>query len=182
MKIIIIVTLVLISAFIIIYAYYGGFINLKCKIEKKGGETVVYKNVTGDYRLTGIVMDEIYYGLLNEYKIETYKGYGKYFDNPKKVEKSKLRSEAGSIIEQRDLDKLNELPRDFLVKKMAEGRFITTEFPYKGKMSVIFSTMKVYSTLNKFAQNNGYNDDGAVIEIYDIPNKKILYRKEIHQE
>ncbi|MBN2520073.1 MAG: hypothetical protein JXB17_06190 [Bacteroidales bacterium] len=182
MKIFIIVIIVIIVLFVAVCAFYGGFTNLKCKIEKKGGETVVYKNVIGDYRQTGVVMDEIYYKLLNDFQIETYKGYGKYFDNPTKVEKNKLRSEAGNIIEEKDLDKLNELPQDYLLKKMAEEKFITTEFPYKGKISVIFGIMKVYSAINKFAEKNGFSDQGAVIEIYDIPNKKIIYRKEIKEK
>jgi len=39
--------------------------------------------------------------------------------------------------------------------------------------------MKVYPALNKFAKQNGFNEESAVMEIYDVPNKKILYRKEI---
>ncbi|MCG8410622.1 MAG: hypothetical protein MI739_04975 [Bacteroidales bacterium] len=179
MKILIAVILIILVLFVSVYAFYGGFIKLKCKIEKQGGETIVYENVTGDYKQTGVVMDRIYYALLNDFKIETYKGYGKYFDNPKKVEKSKLRSEAGSIIEENDISKLSELPQIYLVRELAEKKVITTEFPYKGKMSVVFSVMKVYSALNNFAEKNGYSDEGAVTEIYDIPNKKILYRKEI---
>ena len=179
MKILIIIILLLLSVLITIYTYYGGFIKLQCNVESQGGETVVYKNITGDYRQTGVVMDEIYYSLLNKYKIETYKGYGKYLDNPKKVEKTKLRSEAGNIIEAKDPSKLSNLPEEFLIKEIPVKKYITTEFPYKGKLSVIFSIMKVYPALNKFTNLNGYSEDGAVIEIYDIPNKKILYRKEI---
>lgn len=46
-------------------------------------------------------------------------------------------------------------------------------------MSVMFSVMKVYPALQKYISKKGFKEEGAVIEIYDIPNKKILYRKEI---
>ena len=39
--------------------------------------------------------------------------------------------------------------------------------------------MKVYPALNKFAKQNGFNEESAVMEMYDIPNKKLLYRKEL---
>ena len=70
--------------------------------------TKLLRSLTGDYRQSGELMDKIYYSLLNDYKIETYKGYGKYFDNPKKTEKSNLRSEAGCVVETADLGKITE--------------------------------------------------------------------------
>jgi hypothetical protein len=39
--------------------------------------------------------------------------------------------------------------------------------------------MKVYPAIEKFVEENGYKKEGAVMEIYDVPNKKIVYRKEI---
>jgi hypothetical protein len=62
---------------------------------------------------------------------------------------------------------------------LPEQRNIISEFPYKGKLSVLFSIMKVYPALSKFAIMNGFDEESAIIEIYDIPNKKIFYRKEI---
>jgi len=182
MKIFIIVILCFAVILVVFYAYYGGFKRLDVTLASQGGETVVYECISGDYRQTGVVMDKVYYILLNDYDITTYKGYGKYFDNPKEVEKCHLRSEAGSIIEAKDLDMLDQLSDDFTVKTLPVEKYITVEFPYKGKISVFFSILKVYSALNEFAHSKGYDDKGAVIEIYDIPNKKILYRKEIIEE
>ena len=124
-------------------------------------------------------MDKIYNSLLNEDKIETFKGFGVYYDNPQKVEKSELRSEAGCILEKTDIDKLPNLEKKYTVRTFPEKEYIITEFPYKGKISIFFSIMKVYPALNKFAKQNGYNEESSVMEIYDIPNKKILYRKEL---
>ncbi|MCD4818722.1 MAG: GyrI-like domain-containing protein [Candidatus Cloacimonetes bacterium] len=169
----------LIIAFVVFYAYYGGFKKIKFRIIEAGGETLVYEEITGDYKQSGVVMDKIYHSLLNEDKIETYKGFGVYYDNPQKVEKSKLRSEAGCVLKQNDLVKITELKEKYSIRIFPQKKYITTEFPFKGKISVIFSIMKVYPVLNKFAKENGYNENSFVMEIYDVPNKKILYRKEI---
>lgn len=182
MKILFIAIICILAICVIMYTYYGGFKNLKIHIAVQGGENVVYETIIGDYRQSGVVMDKIYYSLLNDYKIETFKGYGKYFDNPKKVEKSKLRSEAGCIIESKDVINAVKVKESLKSKVLPEQRYIVSEFPYKGKLSVFFSIIKVYPALNKFAEKNGYNVESAITEIYDIPNKKILYRKEIAEK
>jgi len=179
MKIVLIAIICIVVICLIVYSYYGGFKRLNIQIAETGGETVVYESITGDYKQSGVVMDKIYYALLNDHKIETYKGYGKYMDNPQKVEKPKLRSEAGCLIEPRDLDKISKLPAELKSKTLPVQKYIVSEFPYKGKLSVMLSIMKVYPALSKFAEANGSESEGAVTEIYDIPNKKIFYRKEM---
>ncbi len=179
MKIGLVIIICILTICLIVYSYYGGFKRLNIQIAEQGGETVVYESIVGDYRQSGVVMDKIYYSLLNDNQIETFKGFGKYFDNPKKVEKSKLRSEAGCILSPKDTDKLLKTTGDFEIKNLPIQKYIVTEFPYKGKLSVLFSIMKVYPALSQYAKNNGFNEDGSIIEIYDIPNKTIFYRKEI---
>ena len=179
MKIALFVFIGILIIIFIFYAYYGGFRKISITTSEEGGEYIVYEKVTGDYKLSGEAMDRVYYSLLNEHGIETTKGFGIYYDNPQKVEKSKLRSEAGCIIEEKDLEKLQDLPESFKTRQLPVKKYIVTEFPYKGKMSVMFSVMKVYPVLNKFAKENNFSEDGSVMEIYDIPDKRILYRKEI---
>jgi hypothetical protein len=181
MKSVLLIVVAIIIVIVIFYGYFGGFKKVVVQINEQGGETLVYEKITGDYRQSGVVMDKVYNTLLEKYNTETFKGFGIYYDNPQKVEKSKLRSEAGCIIEEKDIEKLSDLPASFSTKIFPRKKYITTEFPYKGKMSVLFSIMKVYPALGKFATENNLNDDGAVMEIYDIPNKKIYYRKEINQ-
>lgn len=170
------VTLVLIA---IVFIYYGGLSKVNCRIETQGGETLVFKDMIGDYAKSGKLSDEVYYALLNEYKIETFKGFGIYYDNPKEVEKDKLRSEIGCIVEQKDTSKVSQIKGDLKTKTFPEKSYIVTEFPFKGKLSIIHGIMKVYPSIEKFVKEKGYSNDGAVMEIYDVPNKKILYRKEI---
>lgn len=178
-QIIIIVVAILTAIVVGFAAYWGAFKSIKFSVVEQGGETLVYEEMTGDYRQSGVIMDRVYYSLLNDYKIETFKGFGIYYDNPQKVETSKLRSEVGCIIEESDIHRLNELEGKFKIKTYPKGKYIVAEFPYKGKLSVIFGIMKVYPALNKFVKEKGYDEEGAIMEIYDTPGKKIVYRKAI---
>ena len=179
MKILLIVILVVITAVLGLYAYYGGFKKISLQIREEGGETLVYEEVKGDYKNTAAVMDKIYYSLLNDENIETFKGFGIYYDDPKKVDKENLRSEAGCILEYTDRDNFREFEKQYQLKTFPKKQYLTAEFPWKGKMSVMFSILKVYPALNKYARANRYDVNTAVMEIYDIPNGKILYRKEL---
>lgn len=158
-------------------AWFGMFRPMKMRIEYLGGEQIIFREIKGDYRQSAAVMDEVYEWLRNHHKIETRRGFGLYYDNPQKVPVNKLRALAGCIIEPADTAKL---PEDF--ENMKSGnlplqRFIVTEFPYKNKMSVVFSIIKVYPSLRNYAKANDYPEDTPVIEIYDIPDHKIRYRK-----
>ena len=181
MKIILIVIAILVVLIIVMYAYYGGFSKISFRMDNQGGETIVFESVTGDYSQTPKVSDKIYYALLNEEKIETTKGIGIYFDNPQKVAKDKLRSEIGCIIENADSVTLARLTEKYQVKTLPQSNFVVAEFPFKGKLSVMFGIMKVYPALDKFCKEHGYNES-PITEIYDVPNKKIIYRKETTKE
>ncbi|MGQ1889982.1 GyrI-like domain-containing protein [Thermophagus sp. OGC60D27] len=182
MKIALIIIGVTLALMAIVFIYYGGLTKVNCRIDTQGGETLVFKDMTGDYAKSGKLADEIYYALLNDYGIETFKGFGIYYDNPKEVEKNKLRSEIGCIVEQKDISKLSQLKGEFKTKTYPRKSYIVAEFPFKGKLSVILGIMKVYPSIEKFVKDKGYNNVGAVMEIYDVPNKKIIYRKEIKEK
>lgn len=178
MKIALIVVAAIILVVIVLYAYYGGLKSVVVGTKTQGGELLVYKEITGDYKQSKAVMDSLYAALLSD-GIKTTKGFGIYYDNPKKVETGKLRSEAGCIIEAADRDKMSELADKYTTKVLPKEEYITTEFPFKGGLSVFVSIMKVYPALNKYVKENAYQEDTPVMEIYDIPNKKIQYRKKI---
>lgn len=174
-----IIIVVILVIFAIVFVYYGGFIKVTCRIEKQKGDKLVYKQMTVDYAKSAKLMDEMYYSLLNDYAIETYKGFGIHYDNPKKVEKSKVRSEIGCIIEDKDSSKLTQIAEGLSTKTFPERLYIVTAFPSKGKVSILFGIMKVYPSIEKFVEGNGYKNEGSVMEIYDAPNKKSVYGKEM---
>ena len=179
MKITLIIIGIILALIAIVFIYYGGSNKVNCRVEKQGGETLVYKEMTGDYAKSAKLMDELYYSLINDYGIETFKGFGLYYDNPKDVEKSILRSEIGCIIEEKDSSKVPKIKEYLKVKTFPKKTYIVAEFPSKGKLSIVFGMMKVYPAIDKFVKKSGYKKEGAIMEIYDVPNKKIVYRKEI---
>ena len=71
---------------------------------------------------------------------------------------------------------------DYKIKTLAQGEYIVARFPFKGKMSVMIGIMKVYPAIDKYVKENGYSEKGPIAEIYDMPNKMIVYRKEIVKE
>lgn len=181
MKIALIIITVLVVVIIVVCVRYGGFSRVVVKVGTGGGETIVYENMTGDYSRSPEVSDRIYNALLNEEKIETTKGVGIYYDNPRNVANDKLRSEIGCVIDGADSSTLARLAGKYSMKTLPHGEYVVAEFPFRGKLSVVFGIMKVYPALDKFCRERGYAD-GPITEIYDVPNKKITYRKEAWTE
>ncbi len=163
-------------AILSIYAYLGGFTSIKVRSEVTGGEVIVYKEVRGNYKQTPDITNEIYYYLLNELGIETYKGIGIFYDNPKEVEAKELRSESGCVIEAVDVERLSSDKCKYRIQTLPTDTVITAELPFKGAFSIFMGFMKVYPAIEKYAHTHNMGN-GPIIEIYDVPNKKIIYRK-----
>lgn len=177
----IIIALILVSG-IICYWYYGGFYPVEIQEKHLGGEVVVYENVDGDYSQAGPVSNKLYYTLLYSDTLNTSKGFGTFYDNPQKVEKNRLRSEVGCIIEGVDSLRLARLKKKYKIKNLPEKKYIVTELPLKGYMSVLIGLTKVYPAITKYCIENGYSNDTPVTEIYDMERKVIIYRKEVAKQ
>ena len=168
------------TAFIIItfasYAYFGGLTKVDVAVLPQGGELIVYESHTGDYAKTKEIMDRIYYDLRDSFKIETTKGIGVYYDDPKKVEKSKLRFEAGEVLENVTQEQIESLKKKYKVRTIPKGDYIVAEFPFKGIPSVIVGIMKVYPAFAAYLEERGLNPPHPSLEIYDMPAKKTTYK------
>lgn len=176
MKTILIIIATIVVLLVVVYIYYGGLASVHVQVLNQGGETLVYEEVTGDYKQTGEVSDRVYHALKQD-GVETFKGFGIFYDNPKRVEKSKLRSEVGCILE--DTSVVQRLSENYKIKVFPRKDYITVESPFKGQLSILVGIFKVYPAMSRFAKEKGYDEESPVMEIYDVPNKKILYRKEI---
>ena len=170
------VVLILIIVAIVLFLNYVGFFS-KIVIEEKemGPYVLVYEDHKGDYRGTRKIQDNIYDSLLNKYGIETFKGFGVYYDDPKKVSKEELRSIAGCILDESDYNSIEKLKENnFKVTETSKQRSIVVEFPLKNTLSVFIGIMKVYPEINKFVEKNGLKQK-EIMEVYDVPAKKIIY-------
>jgi DNA-binding transcriptional regulator YhcF (GntR family) len=168
------IVLVLLTA---VYGFFGGFHKVKIQTISTGGEILVYENVTGAYNQAVKITNKVYYELLNQYGIETKKGFGIFYDNPKNVEQNKLRSEIGCVVEDIDKNTLDRVKANFQVKILSRENCLVAEFPFRGFPSIIMGMIKVYPIIGKYIIENNY-EDGPIMEIYDsFVNKKIIYRK-----
>ena len=172
----IVIVFIVLGLSIVIIGIFGGFNKVNIQTINTGGEILVYENVTGSYNQSSKISNKVYHELLNNFKIKTTKGFGIYYDNPKNVDQNKLRSEVGCIIENIDNDTLEKIKVNFQIKTLPNENYLVSEFPFKGFISIMMGMIKVYPKMGKYISENGF-EDGPIMEIYDVPNKKIIYRK-----
>lgn len=174
-KIVLGVLLLIIVGIVLFLNYVGFFSKIVIEEKEMGPYVLVYEDHKGDYKGTREIQDNIYYSLLNNYSIKTFKGFGVYYDDPKKVSKEELKSIAGCILEESDYNSIEKLKENnFKVTKTPKQKFIVVEFPLKNMFSTIIGVMKVYPEINKYAEKNGLNQK-EMMEVYDVPAKKIIY-------
>ncbi|MCK5153599.1 MAG: GyrI-like domain-containing protein [Spirochaetales bacterium] len=173
-KIIIAVIIILIGLVLILAGYFGAFTRVSVKEESKKTLWLIYEKFTGPYQNTGPVMDELYYRLLNNDSIETFNGFGIYYDNPREVDANKCRSIVGSILEENDYNRIDELKNKYNIMEITESKGLSSQFPYRGKLSIMMGIMKVYPEINRKIESLGIKQK-PIMEIYNIPEKKIYY-------
>lgn len=175
-KIIISLFVFLIVCIVGLASYLGIFKTIIFQETEVGPFKLVYEEYVGDYKNTPIIQDRIYKSLLDEFKIETTKGFGIYYNDPATTHKDKLFSEIGCILEEKDYGKISEIEAKFKVKDYPKQKAVVTEFAFKNKLSVMIGIFKVYPALAKYITDKGISPS-EIMEIYDVPNKKIVYIK-----
>lgn len=177
MKIVGIIAIVLVAGILVVVVMlsrYGVFERVEVSERIVGPYLLVYKQHIGDYKNVGPVMDELYYDLKDNYAIETTKGFGLYYDNPREVSKENLRSIVGCIVEGKTTDELERVRDNYNIREYPASNSVVAEFPYQGKMSIMMGVFKVYPKLNWYISENNYSSV-PIMELYDQPNEKIRY-------
>lgn len=171
----IIIVLVLLVLGLLYLNYLKFFSPITLEEKKYGPFTLVYEEYTGPYKDTAKIQNDLYYSLLNKEKIKTFKGFGVYYDNPKKVPAQDLRSIAGCVLEQEDYEKVGYLETNgYKVKNIPEQDCIVVEFPFKNSFSIFVGMAKVYPEIEKYIKDHNL-ENNEIMEIYDMQNKKIFY-------
>lgn len=165
-----IVVIVIIMAYLI---YLGLFTSVRFSKKNIGPYYLVCEKYIGAYSNTGEVMDRIYNELKKD-NVDAERGFGLYYDNPREVEESKLRSIVGCILERDYHNRLNELKKKYRIELFPQTQCITTSFPYKGTLSIFMGIIKVYPGLSEEIEKGGYKQV-PVMEIYDSARGKIDY-------
>lgn len=176
MKILITILLTIVIFGIGFIFYMGMLSSYEITEENIGPYRYVYKAHTGPYTETGQIGLEVYNNLLED-GIETTLGLGIYYDNPDITPPDELRSEMGSIVEEKDYEKLAELGDKYNVKNIPETYCMIARFPIKNILSYVMGPMKIYPIMNKYMVEKGYTaTEGDVgYEIYDVENKVIIF-------
>ena len=142
---------------------------------------MVYNQHIGDYKGSAAVMDKIYEDLRFKNAIETTRGFGLYYDNPKLTPKDRLRCIAGCLLEARHENEIEVLKKTYQIDRFPSSTSVVAEFPYKGKLSIFIGIFKVYPKLNVYLKAKNYPQT-PVMEIYDSPHEKIRYIASVHLE
>lgn len=162
-----------------VFTYYGGFTTPEFQIKKDGGYLLVYQELRGDYKYSGQAIQRVNDALTKQCNVEPIDGFGTYYDNPALIETSKLRSDVGSIVNIKDSARLSSLEADYKVKIMPQAMYVTTEFPFKGSISIMLGVMKVYPAFNQYVQKHALQNEGPITEIYMMKQEKIRYLQEL---
>ena len=171
-------TLIAIGLIIIVLlltlSYYGLFARVTIVQKEIGDFWLIYEKHVGEYKETGQVINRIYSKLLGEDAIAPSRGFGLYFDDPKKVEKKNLRSIAGCILDKQDEGKIDQLKTNYQVQKFPVSTSVVAEFPFRGTPSIFLGLVKVYPKLTEYLAQHKY-PPVPIMELYDTPNEKISY-------
>ncbi len=178
LRCLLIISSIAILALVAMLAYMGVFSTVKVVEKEVGPYTLVVERYAGEYKDTGKIFEKVYKAVKNE-GIQTTRGIGIFYDDPKSVAKDKLRSDCGVILEGKDLDKVPALrKKKFNIMTIRKKKSMVAEFPLVNTFSYMIGPAKGYPALMKHMQEKGYKMS-APYEIYDMRGGNILYVMEI---
>ena len=136
---------------------------------------MAFERFVGPYSNTKVTFDNVC-KKLKERGFDVKRGIGIYYDDPTKVPAKELRSDCGSIIEEKDLPRASEAQSFVELKTIPAGKSLVTVLPIKNSMSYMFGPMKAYPAMMKYAKDKKIElAIESSYEIYDMPNKLIYY-------
>ncbi len=169
---------VLILGFI---GYMGGFREMVVKEQDFGPFYLFYHSHTGPYSEVSQLHKKVTKIIAKE-KLKSEASFGIYYDDPSKVEKSKLRSEVGVILTKVTAEKYTStlIKNGLRFKLLAKRPYIFTSFPFHNVLSIFFGLSKAYPALGKYSKEKQYPEykynnkpKGFALEIYN--ENEILY-------
>jgi hypothetical protein len=163
---------------ILILDGYGLFADVQFRRRQTGPYVLVYETRTGDYKAAGAVMGQVRTTLAEKFNLRCPRAFGLYYDNPETVETANLRSIAGCIMdsdgENKSISELKGMGISFGIAELSQTESITTDFPFKGTLSIVFGVMRVYPKLKAYIRDN-HIAPKPIMELYDPANEKITY-------
>ena len=153
--------------------YLGGFSSITIQEQDISDYTVAYVGVVGPYSSVGPSMEKVYMILSGE-GIVSYTGFGMYYDDPRMVSGSALRSDVGAVIAPQDIAKLQQYP-DLKIKTVLGGHKIVVKFPFKNALSSMIGSFKVYPAIGEYMLQKWYSSEVPMMELYDVSQHTMYY-------
>ena len=179
MKTALIIVGILIASALTYFGFYSAFYSPKVAIQDEGNEIFVFKHEKGAYHLADSVMRVVFNELYEKNGIVVTKGFGYYYQNPFKAKNTPIEFDAGCIVNDEDSLQLSRISGEFIIQRTPKSSYIVSDFPLKGRTSILFGSYKVYPKIDQFCIENGYAVDVPVMEIYNRKEKKIHYRRKL---
>lgn len=162
-----------------VLTYYGMFATVTISEQETGPYWLVYEKYIGDYKNVGPIMDKLYQELEKKESLKTSRGFGLYYDNPQETPKEKLRSLVGCILDAKDEGKIKSLQAKYNVKLFPASKSVVASFPLRGHPSIFVGIFKVYPKMFGYLKDHNYTP-APMMELYDMPNKKIHYTEPVN--
>lgn len=181
MKTALYIALILIISLLTYLGFYNAFYSPKISIQEEGNEIIVFKHEKAMLHLTDSVMKTVFNELYEKNGIVVTKGFTYFYQNPSNRKDIPIEFDSGCMVNDEDSVRLNQISSEFKIQRLPKMQYLVTDFPLKGKMSILFGNLKVYPKLDQYCQDNGFSTIAPVIEIYDRQTKKIHYRRQLEK-
>jgi len=163
MKYVLVFIIVTIISFGSYVAYYlGAYKKVEVSEAMMGPYTLVYMDHVGPYHKIAPVIAKVE-SWMKDHGHDCSLSFGQYLDNPRQEEEARLKSRGGCLV--KDVPK--DLPQDFKVMDLPAQKYVTASFDGSPGIGPI----KVYPKANEYIIAKGLNQEGPVMEIYDIHSR-----------
>jgi hypothetical protein len=162
------------AALLVFFAlcYFAGvFDSLRLSVQEVGPYALIYREHKGPVQGVRFVLFNVYAYLKDKRSIRPERGFVVFLDNPQKTKKEELHSRAGYITD----SLLTNVDSLYKTDVFPRTRAVTGTIRLRSFMSPMSGSVKFYSKLPEFLHRQMLEPAGPVMEIYDIPAKKILY-------
>lgn len=137
----------------------GAFKPVELHADEAGPFRVVYRHHSGPYHKIVPEIEAVEKWAQAEGEL-CKTSFGEYLDDPSKVEEDRLNSNGGCVV---NGDWSGKLPADLNYREIPRHLYVIADFD--GAPSI--GPQKVYPRVEKFMSENGYKQDGPVIEMYE---------------
>jgi hypothetical protein len=156
-------------------SYYAGILDkIDVSLADAGPYNLIYRQHKGPYGGVRAVVYDVSRYLSEKRAIAPRTGFAVFYDNVRRQRMKKqeeLRSIAGYVTD----SLLADVPAPYAAGVFPKTQSILGVFPFRSFMSPMTGPMKFYPKMAEILIQKKREAAGPVMEIYDVPARKILY-------